>query len=97
LQREQEVLRTQAAELGWHDEDAAALTARIPGRTAVGVVRNLLNQRSGLISDVTNRTSQASGMPRSSVASLSPLGCRPSRIACVTSGASRVRVSILAT
>jgi len=49
-------LKGDAAELGWRDEDSAALIKRIPPRTKVSVVRSLLNQKGELENDVAGKT-----------------------------------------
>ncbi len=48
-------LKGDAAELGWRDEDSAALIERIPPRPKVSVVRSLLNQKGELESDVGSK------------------------------------------
>lgn len=48
-------LKGDAAELGWRDEDSAALVERIPPRPKVSVVRSLLNQKGELESHVSGK------------------------------------------
>lgn len=49
-------LSADARELAWKVTDADALVKRIPPRTKVGVVRNLLNQKGEREADVANQT-----------------------------------------
>lgn len=56
LQSAESELKDGAVELGWRDEDSAALIKRIPPRTKVSVVRSLLNKKGELENDVTGKT-----------------------------------------
>jgi len=55
LQAAEKELKGAAAELGWQDEDSAALIERIPPRPKVGVVRSLLNKKGELEGDVSGK------------------------------------------
>lgn len=56
LNAAEEELRTDANELGWKEADAATLTERIPPRTKIGVVRELLSQKRERETEVTSQT-----------------------------------------
>lgn len=55
LQAAEKELQGAAAELGWRDEDSAALIKRIPPRPKVSVVRSLLNKKGELEGDVSGK------------------------------------------
>lgn len=55
LQAAEKELQGAAAELGWRDEDSAALIERIPPRPKVSVVRSLLNKKGELEGDVSGK------------------------------------------
>ncbi|QPC42945.1 AAA family ATPase [Kaustia mangrovi] len=51
-----DALRAAAGELGWSETDPEALIARIPSRTGIAAVRELLTQKGEREADVANRT-----------------------------------------
>lgn len=55
LQAAEKELQGAAVELGWRDEDSAALIERIPPRPKVSVVRSLLNKKGELEGDVSGK------------------------------------------
>ena len=75
---ESEILRL-AAEIGWTDADAEAVTGRIPPRAAVQDMHTLLQARAGLQTDLENRrealdsaTARLSGLQRRRAAAGAP-------------------------